>query len=74
MDQNQGAAALRAWLTEHKHTQTTFARLVGASQSKVSDWLLGRYISLANAIAVREITGVPVEAWLRPVRSVRKAS
>jgi transcriptional regulator with XRE-family HTH domain len=57
----------------HQHTQTTFAKLVGVSQSKVSDWLLGRHISLANAIAVRDVAGVPVEAWLEPVTIKRLA-
>lgn len=54
-------------MAAHKHTQTTFARLVGVSQSKVSDWLLGRHISLANALSVRRVTNIDVESWLEPV-------
>ncbi len=72
MDHNRGSAALREWMKAHGHTQTTFALLVKVSQSKVSDWLLGRHISLANAVAVRGVTGVPVEAWLEPVAAAKR--
>ncbi len=56
----------------HEKTQAQVGALLGVSQAKVSDWLLGRRISLANAVAVRDATGVPVEAWLEPVVSPKR--
>ena len=69
MDYNQGAAALKAWMAANGNkTQAEVGALVGVHQTKVSDWLLGRRISLANAITVRDALGVPVDAWtLAPI-------
>lgn len=53
-------------------TQAQVGALVGVSQAKVSDWLLGRRISLANAIAVRDATGVPAEAWLESTIAAKR--
>lgn len=64
MDHNEGSKALKAWMKSNDNkTQAEVGALVGVTQTKVSDWLLGRRISLANAIAVRDALGIPVEAW-----------
>lgn len=76
MEHNKGAAALREWMKANGKTQAEVGALVKVSQTKVSDWLLGRRISLANAIAVRDAIGIPVEAWTQPTieEKRRKAS
>lgn len=66
MESNRGALALRAWMDEHKHTQETLAERLGTLQQNVSSWLGGRAITLANAVAVNEVTGIPVENWVQP--------
>jgi len=73
MDHNQGSAALRTWMVEKGKTQTQVASLIGVNQTKVSDWLQGRRISLADAVAIRDAIGVPVESWLKPAAAKRLA-
>ncbi len=74
MKDNRGAAALRAWLTEHEHTQATFAERVGTHQQNVSSWLAGRQITIVNALAVKMVTGIPIEAWVEPAEPRRRVA
>lgn len=50
-------------MTEHGRTQKWVAEQIGAHQTSVSDWLRGSVISLDAALAIRKLTGIPVEAW-----------
>lgn len=59
-------------MKDNEKTQAQVGALVGATQTKVSDWIQGRRISLANAIAVRDAIGIPVEAWTQPVEEKRR--
>ncbi len=65
MDHNKGSTALREWMTANGKTQAEVGAMLKVRQTQVSDWLLGRRMSLANAIAVRDAIGVPVEAWVQ---------
>ncbi|MBA2685296.1 MAG: helix-turn-helix transcriptional regulator [Gemmatimonadaceae bacterium] len=53
-------------------TQTDVGAMLNVRQTQVSDWLLGRRMSLANAIAVRDAIGIPVEAWVQAPEAQRK--
>jgi hypothetical protein len=50
---------LNAWLTHHRHTQASFARLIRASQAQVSSWIRGRSRpNSADRAAIFQTTGV----------------
>lgn len=72
MNNNRGSAALREWMEAHGKTQAQVGVLVGVHQTKVSDWLLGRRISLSDAIGVSKALGIAVELWVQPVVLTRK--
>lgn len=72
MNDNRGAAALREWMEVHEKTQAQAGALIGVHQTKVSDWLLGRRISLSDAVRVHKALGIAVELWVEPIAQARK--
>jgi predicted transcriptional regulator len=46
-------------------SQVETARLLGVSQSTVSQWMQGRDPSLRDAVTLELVTHVPVRSWLR---------
>lgn len=61
----RGPAALAAWLRKTGVTQTELARLVGCSQSKISEWKGGKSAPTDRLKpALEAITGIPAAAWL----------
>ena len=54
------------WLTSERRSQAWLAEQISTHQTNVSAWIRGRPIPLDKAIAIRAITGTPVEAWAEP--------
>jgi len=66
---------LNAWLTHHHHTQTSFARLIHASQALVSSWIRGRSRpNSADRAAIFQMTGVQFPEQRRARQAARASS
>lgn len=63
MTKDSGARRLREWMKKNNQTQKQFAALVGAQQTSVSTWLIGRPPSLPYVLRIRDLTGIPIECW-----------
>ena len=63
MTQTRGGVLLRRWLREERRSQEWVAGQIGTHQTNVSAWTRGRPIPLDKAIAIRDLTGIAVEAW-----------
>lgn len=74
MEQKRGGARLRQWLDDERRTQDWLAEQIGTHQTNISAWIRGRPIPLAEAVAIRKITDIPVEDWLVVVESSPNAS
>lgn len=65
---NDGARRLAEWRARKKITQRTLANDLDTDSSTVSHWENGRRRpGLEEAVALREKTGIPVEAWMQPL-------
>lgn len=64
MKQSRGSLRLAEWLKVHDLTQEAFAEKLGTHQTNVSAWLGGRTMTLKNAVAIEELTGIEVEEWV----------
>ena len=61
---------LRAWLKEERRSQQWLAEQIDNSQTNISAWIIGpRPPPLEVALAIREVTGIPVESWALPADS-----
>lgn len=59
----RGVNALKEWLRAECRSQNWLAKQIHAHQTSVSMWLTGRPVSLAIAIKIRDVTGIPIEDW-----------
>jgi transcriptional regulator with XRE-family HTH domain len=62
----RGGERLRRWLRDKGWKQEDLAERIGTHQTNVSAWMLGRPIPLDKAIAIRRITKLAVEDWVKP--------
>ncbi len=62
----RGGKRLAAWMKDNRRSQQWIADQVSTHQTNVSAWLKKRPIPLDKAIAVRDLTGIPVEDWAVP--------
>lgn len=62
----RGARKLREWLREERRTQEWVGEQIGTFQTTVSGWLRGKTVPLEKALAIRGLTGIPVEDWTIP--------
>jgi hypothetical protein len=70
-----GGQLLLAWLDRTGHSQSWLAeRVRGVAQRTVSRWIDGVVPQVDDAVAIRDLTGVPVEAWAKAPEAHRKAS
>lgn len=70
---NRGAQLLAAALEQRGWSQTRLKNELGTTQA-VSNWLYGdRRPSLEWAVKLRDLLGIPVEAWNQPANDVESA-
>lgn len=63
--------ALRAWMERTKHSTLDMAVLLQISQPHLSHLMTGgRTPSLALAVRIAQLTGIPAESWILAVRKV----
>ncbi len=61
----RGGALLARWMSKKGFTQKQVASALGVSQQSVSSWLRGDSgIKLAQALRLKQVAGISVEAWL----------
>lgn len=59
-------ARLRAWITRSGRTSTEVAAALRISAAQLSHIVMGtRRPSLALAVRLHDVTGIPVAAWVR---------
>jgi transcriptional regulator with XRE-family HTH domain len=64
---NAGQQLLAGWFDASGRTQQDLARMLGVGQTLVSTWVVGRSVpGLANALRLRDVLEIPVDAWLAP--------
>jgi plasmid maintenance system antidote protein VapI len=62
--------ALRAWMDRTKHSTLDMAVLLQISQPHLSHLMTGgRTPSLALAVRIAQLTGIPAEAWVLGTRA-----
>ena len=75
----RGARLLLEWMKKWDRTQKWVGEHIVVKgekvhQTNISAWIIGRAIPIGAAIEIRELTGIPVEAWAveekLPVRRV----
>lgn len=50
-------------MAKNNKNQKQLGALLGRHQTVVGQWLLGRPISLPDAVAIKRVTKIPVEEW-----------
>lgn len=71
---NRGAQLLRAELDRRGWSQTKLKSELGTDQS-ISYWLHGdRRPGLEGAIKLRDLLGIPVDAWVQPAQGAAEAA
>lgn len=55
---------LRDWLEKERRSQEWLAEQIGAHQTSVSRWLLGKPPSLELALKLEKLAGIEPEAWV----------
>lgn len=71
----KGAARLRVWLDKHKMTQREFAAFAQMHWSYVNHLLAGKKKpSLAVAVNLHALTGIPTDCWATPGESAADAA
>lgn len=65
MATTRGPQALVEWLEKHERDGSWLATKIGAHQTSVSRWVRGESPpKTAMAVKIRDLTGIPIEAWL----------
>lgn len=65
-----GSESLRSWLQERQTSPDALAALAGLHRSLIYSYLSGRRRpGLQTALVLRDLTGIPVEAWAKPATS-----
>jgi transcriptional regulator with XRE-family HTH domain len=61
-----GAVQLRDWMRRRGFTQADAARFLGFDEPYISVLASGkRTPGLENAVLIEQLSGIPVEAWMR---------
>ena len=66
MKTTRGGRLLTDWLVSDRRTQQWLADKIDTHQTNISAWIRGvpgRPVPLAEAIKIRDLTGIAVEAW-----------
>ena len=64
MDRTQGSEKLAKWLEDERRTQHWLAEQIGAHQTSVSRWLLGKSPTIEMAVKLEALTGIEVSSWV----------
>lgn len=63
---SDASVRLARYLRRNKLTHAVFADTLGVAPISVSEWLRGKVPRLVTAIAIRELTRIPLDSWVRP--------
>jgi transcriptional regulator with XRE-family HTH domain len=64
--ETQGSKAFAAWVASTGATQRDVAETVGTTTQMVQSWMRGRHTpSLCIAVRIRDVAGIPLDAWVQ---------